>query len=77
METIFRVNTIGCIILMRAFLPLLLKGTRKTVVHISSGSGSISLHAKAAVGKEPVSLIAKSWPGYAISKAASNMGEHA
>ena len=77
MQTIFRVNTIGCIILMRAFLPLLLKGTRKTVVHISSGSGSISLHAKAAVGKEPVSLIAKSWPGYAVAKAASNMGEHA
>lgn len=74
-ETVFKVNTLGPIIVLRAFLPLLNKGSKKTVIHIFSGAGSTGNHAKAAVGVEPAPLVFSAGLGYACSKAALNMGE--
>ena len=41
-RSVFEINTLGAIRVNRAFLPLLLEGTRPRLVHITSGLGSVS-----------------------------------
>ncbi|KAJ7492052.1 hypothetical protein FB451DRAFT_515276 [Mycena latifolia] len=58
----FRVNTVGVVHSINAFLPLLRKGSVKKVVSISSGLGDIEL-----------AVWTEGEPAYSISKAAMNM----
>ena len=61
MQRVMNVNAFGALRVTTAFLPLLRKGTEKTVVNISSEAGSIQDCER--VG----------WFGYCMSKAANNM----
>lgn len=61
MQRVLNVNAVGALRVTAAFLPLLRKGTDKTVVNISSEAGSI--HDCERTG----------WFGYCMSKAANNM----
>ncbi|KAK9312419.1 hypothetical protein V1524DRAFT_386118 [Lipomyces starkeyi] len=60
-ERILRTNVVGPNAVISEFLPLLQQGTRKVVVNISSGLGSISMNSGYTSG------------GYNVSKAALNM----
>ena len=71
-EAIFKTNVLGPLNVTRAFYPLLLKGTNKTIVNISSGAGSVSWHVEAVAAPE-VQLMQSVSLGYKISKAALNM----
>ncbi|KAJ6622651.1 NAD-P-binding protein [Mycena sp. CBHHK59/15] len=62
LATTFRVNTIGPALVTQAYLPLLEKGSRRVIVHVSSSLGSFN--------KGGISPTA---PAYAMSKAALNM----
>ncbi|KAK9802019.1 hypothetical protein WJX73_002157 [Symbiochloris irregularis] len=72
-ERCFSVNTLGPLLVTRAFLPLLLKGNKKTVVNISSGSGVVTWRQQAAAASEPAPIVFKHGIGYAMSKAALQM----
>jgi len=62
MHRLFRVNTLGPLRVVEAFLPLLEAGTLKRLCFISSEAGSINRAER------------KSWFGYCASKTALNMG---
>ena len=69
-------NALGPIIVFRAFYPLLKAGSKKTVINISSNSGSITEHQQTASNREQRGpLYHEAGLGYAMSKAAINMGE--
>ena len=61
MQRVLNVNAVGTLRVTTAFLPLLRKGTDKTVVNISSEAGSIR------------DCERTGWFGYCMSKAANNM----
>lgn len=61
MRKVLNVNAVGTLRVTTALLPLLLQGTDKTVVNISSEAGSIG------------DCWRKGWFGYCMSKAANNM----
>ena len=61
MQRVMNVNAFGALRVTTAFLPLLRKGTEKTVVNISSEAGSIG------------DCFRTGWFGYCMSKAANNM----
>ena len=61
MQKVINVNALGALRVTAAFLPLLLRGTDKTVVNISSEAGSIAACERTG------------WFGYCMSKAANNM----
>ncbi len=71
-DEIFRINVLGGLNMVRAFLPLLEAGRQRTIVSITSLAGSISFHQQALAMPEP-SLFAQGGLGYAVSKAAINM----
>ena len=73
---IFRTNVLGPLATTRAFFSLMLKGTKKIVVNISSIIGSIDFHMDTIAAPEIMSM--KTYVGgYSISKAALNMRESA
>ena len=72
LEEIFKVNFLGTLLVTRAFLPLLLAGKQRKIVNISTGYGSIQMHASLISRPNP-SVLGSSNLGYASSKAALNM----
>lgn len=61
MQRVMNVNAIGTLRMIKAMLPLLRRGTEKTIVNISSEAGSIA------------DCERTGWFGYCMSKAANNM----
>jgi NAD(P)-dependent dehydrogenase (short-subunit alcohol dehydrogenase family) len=61
LKTVFDVNSLGPLRLTQALLPLLERGTKKTIVNVSSEAGSLTTCGRS------------SWFGYCMSKAALNM----
>ena len=61
---VFEVNALGAIRISRAFLPLLRKGERPRLVHVTSGMGSVSDNASGGyyayrIGKTALNMIAR------------------
>lgn len=74
-EEINRINVLGPLAVVRAFLPLLESGKKRTVVNVTSLSGSIQFHQEALAAPEP-NRYAMSGLAYAASKSALNMRRH-
>ncbi len=74
MDAVFRTNVLGPLATTRAFYPLLLKGSKKIVVNMSSLMGSIDWHMDSIAASNIVPMKAYVG-GYAISKTALNMRE--
>lgn len=75
-EKTLRINVLGPLIVTRAFYPLLQKGSKKTVVTLSSSSASISEHQQSACSQQPAPSWHTAGLSYDLSKAAVNMGAH-
>jgi NAD(P)-dependent dehydrogenase (short-subunit alcohol dehydrogenase family) len=61
MQTVFNVTALGALRVSSALLPLILQGSQKLIVNISSEAGSIG------------ACYRTSWFGYSMAKAALNM----
>lgn len=74
----FKTNVLGPLSVTRATLPLLMKGSSKTVINISSTGGCITGHASTATADGPagphMAIINAAGLGYCVSKAGLNMG---
>ena len=71
-EEAFKVNVLGPLAVTRAFYPLLLKGTGKTIVNVSTAAASLNWHI-AGVAEPNVDPMRASSVGYKMSKVALNL----
>lgn len=73
LQQVLNINVVGTFAVTKALLPMLKKGTRKTIVNISSDAACLTLMYNMGHAKDPVdSGMALS---YKASKVAVNMGE--
>lgn len=70
---VFETNCLGPLAVTRGFLALLHRGSTRTVVNISSGSGITSYRSQAAASPDPAPMVLTTGIGYAMSKAALQM----
>ena len=68
------INVVGTFAVTKAFLPLLKKGQKKTIMNITSDAACLSLMASQLKVKEPID--AGMGLSYKASKAALNMRKH-
>lgn len=73
-EEIHKINVLGPLAVVRAFLPLLEASKQRTIVNVTSLAGSIGFHQEALAAPEP-NVFAQSGLGYTASKAALNLRE--
>ena len=72
MAEIHKINVLGPLAMVRAFLPLLEAGKQRTIVNVTSLAGSIALHQEFLAAPE-ANMFVQSGLGYKASKTALNM----
>ena len=75
----FKINVLGPLCVVRATLDLLMKGSSKTIINVSSTGGCLTGHAQTANPEGPAGkhlvVVNAAGLGYCVTKAGLNMGE--